>query len=208
MNGKIAANIAFMVILTIILVFLGKLFVISPMDTKIDNKMQDLTSLRTEIANYKVQLAALPEKSATPQEKISLLSVGEEGQLMKLFLDKILEKGFKINTYDLFSSYHYKSEVSDQDNNMPVQETAQPEALAQLDENGMPLNAYVEADEVEWPGVEVTPLKITFTARAEGMNTALKYFWNLPANTIRAADFILDGNIIKGTMIFAFPMNE
>ncbi len=206
--NKITANIAFLVILTIILVFLGKLFVISPMETKIDNKMQELSRIRMEAENLKSQLNTLPEKPATPQEKISLLSVGQEGQLMKLFLDKILEKGFKINTYDLFSSYYYKPELAEANNNMPVQEAAQPEALAQLDENGMPLNAYIETDENEWPGVEVTPLKITFTARAEGMNTALKYFWNLPANAIRAADFILDGNIIKGTMIFAFPMNE
>lgn len=206
--NKITANIAFLVILTIILVFLGKLFVISPIETKIDNKLQELSKIRMEAENLKNQLETLPEKPATPQEKISLLSVGQEGQLMKLFLDKILEKGFKINTYDLFSSYHYKPELAETNNNMPTQEPEQPEALSQLDENGMPLNAYTETDENEWPGLEITPLKITFTARAEGMNTALKYFWNLPANTLRAADFILDGNIIKGTMIFAFPMNE
>lgn len=206
--NKITANIAFLVILTIILVFLGKLFVISPMETKIDNKMQELSRIRMEAENLKNQLNMLPEKPTTPQEKISLLSVGQEGQLMKLFLDKILEKGFKINTYDLFSSYYYKPELAEANNNMPTQEPEQPEALSQLDENGMPLNAYTETDENEWPGLEITPLKITFTARAEGMNTALKYFWNLPANTLRAADFILDGNIIKGTMIFAFPMNE
>ena len=206
--NKITANIAFMIILTIILVFLGKLFVLSPMDNKIDAKLQEISELSNQTESYKKQLDALPEKPATQQERISLLSIGQEGQLMKLFLDKILAKGFKVNTYDLFSSYYYKPELGEQSMNMPAPEAAQPENLNQLDENGMPLNAYTETEEAEWPGLEVTPLKITFTARAEGMNTALKYFWNLPANTIRAADFILEGSIIKGTMIFAFPMNE
>ena len=66
-----------------------------------------------------------------------------------------------------------------------------------------------ELDNEEWPGVEITPVKITFTARtSDFVNNTMRYFWNIPAHGIRAADFIFKNEIIKGTLFFTFPLNE
>lgn len=208
--NRILPNIVFFMIFTVVLTISGRLFVISSIDLEIDQARTELEKNQNLLKGQKDTLENLPEKPDAPQEKTILLSAGKESQLMKYFLSKNFENNFKINSYELFSSYFYKPEyltnavsADSQSNNF-----LEPEMLAKLDEDGMPLNAYAEDEAEEWPGLEITPVKITFLAKASAMSSILQRFWKMPANTIRAADLVLDQGIIKGTLIFAFPLNE
>lgn len=84
------------------------------------------------------------------------------------------------------------------------------EKLSNLDENGMPQDAYVdEGSEDNWEGLNILPIKITFSIKKENLTKILKYFQDFPVNTIRAADFVFaENDLVNGTLVFTFPLNE
>lgn len=207
--NKILANTVFAILLVVVVVVLGGLMFLSNYDIAIKNMETELNTKEIEFENCKKTLDNIKEPDEKQNKRNPLLQPGQEGQLMKLFLNKNIEKYFKINSYDLYASYFYKPEslINEMESSSSPLTLPPSEELPQLDENGMPINAHTEADDEEWQGIETVPVKITFTARAEGMNQTLSYFKNMPLNAMRAADFILEGKIIKGTLIFAFPLN-
>lgn len=208
--NRILVNTIFAIFLVFVVVVLGGHLFLSNYDIAIENVQIELNNKVAELENHRKSLENMKEPDSSQNKRNPLLLAGQEGQLMKLFLNKNIEKNFKINSYDLYSPYFYKPEsiAKELESSSSPNKAPTPEELPDLDENGMPINAYKETDEEEWQGIETVPIKITFTARAEGMNPTLSYFKNMPLNSIRAADFILDGRLIKGTLIFAFPLNE
>ena len=173
--SKILTNILFMIIAVVIIVVLGNLFFVSNLDSKIMQLEMDIASQRTKVENQKNEIETLSsQKTNTDTPKV--LSIGEEGQVLKHFLDtEDLKSPLIINTYDLLGSYYYKPENTEdnpnQEINLPKQLNAENTPL--LDDNGMPVDSYTETND-EWKGLEVLPVKITFSQKSEDMGKTLK----------------------------------
>ena len=211
--NKILTNILFMIVAVVIIIVLGNLFFISNLDSEIIQLESEIANKRTESDNLKNEIETLSsEKSSSNTPKV--LSIGEEGQILKHFLDSEKSKSpILINTYDLFASYYYKPESLDDnsENEIKSSKSSNSESSVEntpiLDSNGMPVDSYTDNDD-EWKGIEILPIKITFKQKPEDMGKTLKMLHNLPVNAVRAADFVFDNKIIRGTMILAFPLKE
>lgn len=210
--NKLLANIAFALITVIVIVFLGRLFIITNLDKEIENTSTKLFSNESELKIQKEKLARLNQnKTATRKEKTILLNPNQGSELMKLFFSPVIAKKFRINTYDLFSTYTFKPETENDATNQAVENVSQtvPEKTLELDENGMPINAYTDTEETEWTGLSFVPVKITFTTTAQFMYSFIKYMTNFPTNAVRSADMIMDDDgLLKGTLILSFPLKE
>lgn len=209
--NKIITNTIFVFIAVIIFVVLGNMVFLLNIQQQLNKAESDLLAKRQEIEVIKNSL----ENTATASQKISdnvVLSEGQEGQLMGIFINESLQKHFKVKNYDLYSSYIYKPENPNNEisaSNMSNSSlTLETEKIPQLDENGMPVNAYQDSSNDEWSGLKVLPIKIAFVATSEQFCTILDYFQQLPVNTIRLADLIMNDDVISGTLVFAFPLND
>ena len=209
--NKILTNIVFVVIAVIVIVVLGNLFFISNLDTDIKQIESEIAIKRNDLEKLRTELNNSSNEKQNKNTNSRLVSIGQEGQIMKLFLDSNKSKSpIAINTYDLFSSYYYKPENTNDNSNEEMKQPQQDNSVEKtplLDENGMPVGAYAQ-DEDDWQGVEITPIKITFKQDPKLMGATLKLLQNLPVNAVRAADFVFDKNLIRGTLILAFPLNE
>ena len=228
--NKIVTNTIFMLVAVIFFVVLGNLFVLSSLSLEIKQKEHTLESKNKELENLKKSEANTASETQKIGENI-MLNVGQEGQLMSLFINENLQKVFKINTYDLYSPYTYKPEDFGTDNDLSKAEPSKAESnqsmpsntnanggastsennIPQLDENGMPLNASTEdIDTDDWEGLNILPVKLTFSTKPKYLSPILKNFQQFPVNTVRAADFIYseDNKTVSGTLVFAFPLNE
>ena len=208
--NKILTNIIFMIIAVVIIVVLGNLFFISTLDTELTQTESTISSKRIELEGLRDKLNNMTNEKPNANSP-RLVSIGQEGQIMKLFISSNkAQSPIYINTYDLFCSYFYKPEttndISNNDNSSTKSENS-VENTPMLDENGMPVGAYVQ-DGDEWKGVEVTPIKITFRQEPKHMSSTLRLLQSLPTNAVRAADFVFDKNLIRGTLVLAFPLNE
>ena len=207
--NKILTNVLFMIIAVIIIVVLGNLFFISNLDNKILQLELDIAEQRSKVENQKSEIENLSSEK-TDSNAPRVLSIGEEGKIMKHFLDSDKFKSpLVINTYDLFASYFYKPENTDENDNNAANQQNQnnSENTPLLDDNGMPVDAYAETDS-EWKGIEILPIKITFSQKPEDMGKTLKLLNSLPVNAVRTADFVFGKKLIRGTIILAFPLNE
>ncbi len=207
--NKILTNVLFMIIAVVIIVVLGNLFFISNLDNKILQLELDIAEQRSKVENQKSEIENLSSEK-TDSNAPRVLSIGEEGKIMKHFLDSDKFKSpLSINTYDLFASYFYKPENTDESTNNTAnqQKPDNSENTPLLDDNGMPVDAYAETDS-EWKGIEILPIKITFSQKPEDMGKTLKLLNSLPVNAVRTADFVFGKKFIRGTMILAFPLNE
>lgn len=206
--NKIITNSVFVLIAVIVFVILGNMFFLLNTKQELDRVESELVSKRQEIENLKLSL----ENSGTENQKIDdniVLSSGQEGQLMGLFINENLQKHFKVKSYELYNSYVYKPENTNDNDNMPSEVSmARTDNIPQLDENGMPVNAYHDTGSDEWEGLHILPIKLAFTATTQHFYTILGYFQQLPVNTIRSADIIMNSDIINGTLVFAFPLND
>ncbi len=217
-----------MLVAVIFFVVLGNLFVLSSLSMEINQKKQTLESKNKELQDLQKSEANTASETQKIGENI-MLNVGQEGQLMSLFINENLQKVFKINTYDLYSPYTYKPEDFGTDNDLSKAEPSKAESnqsmpsntnsgspnsennIPQLDENGMPLNASSEdIDTDDWEGLNILPVKLTFSTNPKYLSPILKNFQQFPVNTVRAADFIYseDNKTVSGTLVFAFPLNE
>ncbi len=221
--NKVVTNTVFMLVAVIFFVVLGNLFVLSSLSMEINQKEHTLESKNKELND----LQKSESNTASETQKIGeniMLNVGQEGQLMSLFINENLQKVFKINTYDLYSPYTYKPEDFGTDNDLSKAEPSQsmpsntnggtPNSennIPQLDENGMPLDASSgDIDTDDWEGLNILPVKLTFSTTPKYLSPILKNFQQFPVNTVRAADFIYseDNKSVSGTLVFAFPLNE
>lgn len=207
--NKMITNIVFVIIAVIIFVIFGNMFFLINVKQELNRTETELEARKQEIENINNRL----ENPITESQKISdniVLNNRQEGQLMNLFINENLQKHFKVKSYDLYENYFYKPETQNDEslNSISTFNQETTEKLPELDENGMPLNAYTASDNSEWTGLRVLPIKMTFSATAEHFNTILGYFQQLPVNTFRAADFIINQKTISGTLVFTFPIND
>lgn len=211
--NKIIINTAFVIITVLLLLFLGKIVFLSNLEQEYRTAESELSQKKIDINGFKEYLS----KTATDSQKVDdniVLSSGQEGQLMGLFINEGMQTHFKVKTYDLYSMYKYKPENNDNTNENGGFSTnnnqmgKKQETLVELGEDGMPVNAYSDTDNDEWEGVNIIPIKMSFTATKSKMNTILEYFKQLPVNTVRAADFTFSNDKISGDIVLAFPIND
>lgn len=218
--NKVITNIAFVIISLIVFVILGNLFFLSNLNLEIANQKSDLARKQEELSNLEKNLNSV----ATDSQKINdniILNIGQEGQLMSLFINEGLQKYFNVNTYDLYSTYSYKPEnltneqefgnSNSNNSNMNTEgsNSNSQDKIPELDENGMPKDANADSDNGDdWEGLTVLPLKLTFSADQKHLTTIIDFFQQFPVNTIRVADLIYNEDKVSGTFVFAFPINE
>ncbi len=207
--NKLIANTVFTIIAILIIVILGNLFFISNLDNEINKLNSELLINRNKLEQSQKELSDLPELNSKKNESTKMLiSKGQESQLLRLILSSIPQKEFSINSYELFSSFFFKeNSLNNENNTNNTPEINSVDKIPLLDDNGMPVTAYSQDDD-EWQGIEITPVKITFSTEPKFLGIALKNLERLPLNAIRTADLIFDKKQIKGTIVFAFPLNE
>ncbi|MBQ3644924.1 MAG: hypothetical protein II961_10035 [Candidatus Riflebacteria bacterium] len=212
--NKILSNMAFMIVAIIVFVVLGNLFLVSKLNAEIKKTEEDIVEQKINLDKIKKELGDLSDEKPIEKNTPKLVSIGQEGQIMKLFLDTPKTKShISINSYNLYSSYYFKPEDDNKTEEPPVQTSDnsnkdnKAENIPMLDENGMPVNAYTQ-DEDDWKGIEITPVKITFSAEPKNMYSTLKLLEKIPVNAVRAADFVFKQNLIRATMTLTFPLNE
>lgn len=223
--NKVITNIAFVIISLIVFVILGNLFFLSNLNFEIATQKSDLKRKQEELSNLQKNLNSV----ATDSQKINdniILNIGQEGQLMSLFINEGLQKYFNVNTYDLYSTYSYKPEnlineqefgnsngnysnVNNSNMNTEGGKSDSQDKIPELDENGMPKDSNADSDNGDdWEGLTVLPLKLTFSADQKHLITIIDFFQQFPVNTIRVADLIYNEDKVSGTFVFAFPINE
>ena len=84
--NKIITNVLFMIIAVVIIVVLGNLFFISNLDNKILQLELDIAEQRSKVENQKSEIENLSNEK-TDSNAPRVLSIGEEGKIMKHFLD-------------------------------------------------------------------------------------------------------------------------
>ena len=171
--NKIITNTLFMIIVIITFVVLGNLFFLSNISRQIEKSEGALIVKRSELNKIKESL----DKMATDTQRINeniVLTQGQEGQLMGLFINKDMQNYLKVSSYDLYSTYYYKPETQDNFNsdisssapqsnsntesNMSIQNGQLPE----LDANGMPIGSSNADEEDSWKGLNIQPIKLTY----------------------------------------------
>ena len=224
--NKIITNTLFMIIVIIIFVVLGNLLFLSNISMQIEKTENAISTKHTELDKLKKSLNDVASDSQRIDENI-VLTLGQEGQLMSLFINKSLQNYFKVSSYNLYSSYYFKPESSenndleissnniqsnfnpDQNSNQQSESSTQNGKLPKLDEEtGMPIGASSAEEEDNWKGLNIIPIKLTYLTKADHLKDLFKYFESLPVNAVRSADFIFEDDKVSGTLVFTFPLNE
>ena len=115
-----------------------------------------------------------------------------------------------MHSFDIIEAFRFKPETDITDAGAGAQNfAAGTQELPQLDEQGMPVGLAAE-DDIEWPGVEVVPAKMTFATSIRALGKFLSEAGrNMPVNSIRSLDLIMrDGGLVRGTLVLNFPLAE
>lgn len=206
--NNLKTNIAATLIVVIVFFFLGRLLFLSGIQMEFEQTRQRLDqsndsykSLEIELEKLKKQVQAAP----APTMGNRLMKRGEEPVILRFFLEKG-GRSFRLNNYELLESYRVKPDDSSTYSMAP---SAPPEELQQLDENGMPVGLSEELDE-EWPGVEIVPVKFSFSTTFRTLGMFLSEAGKgLPMHSIRSMDLVLKNTgVLRGTMVMTFPVAE
>ncbi len=208
MNRLTTSIIVAMVVLSVIF-FLGRLFFLSGVQREILQTRNRLEQLEDNQATLEKELEKLRSR-ATDQLKdarnSSLLKPGMEFKLLNNIIE--LSGNLKINDFAILPSYFHKN-AEDQGGSETSTSFNAIQELPQLDEQGMPIGASTD-DDTEWPGVEIVPVKFSFTTTFRNLGQFFsKIDSQMPINQIRSADIILqDAYISRGTVVMLFPVAE
>ncbi|HNS08317.1 MAG TPA: hypothetical protein PKN29_01390 [Candidatus Ozemobacteraceae bacterium] len=212
--NKVAANSLAAVVLMIVVFFVGRLFFLSSLQTELQQASQLLEENQRKYAALEAEVGKiLPEsaEAAAGRKKASgeskLIRAGEEASLLRQISEKSGDS-FRMHSFDLIESFRIKPETEIADAGAQSF-AAGTQELPQLDEQGMPVGLAAE-DDIEWPGVEVVPAKMTFATSIRALGKFLSEAGrNMPVNSIRSLDLIMrDGGLVRGTLVLNFPLAE
>ena len=213
--NRIVTNLAATLIAIAVFFFLGRLFFLSGLQNEINQAYLTLEGSKSKFDQVNAELARLKPTNESQNEALAkapliekLLKPSEEASLLRLISDSA-GKSFRINSFDLIDSFILKPELADEASGGSPPFTGNPEQLAPLDEQGMPIGSSSDADE-EWPGIEIIPARITFSSTFRTLGKFLSEAGqSLPLNTVRSLDIILrEEGLIKGTLVMNFPIAE
>ncbi|GAB1354184.1 MAG TPA: hypothetical protein PLK28_11885 [Candidatus Rifleibacterium sp.] len=214
--NKVAANSLAAIVLMIVVFFVGRLFFLSSLQTELQQASQLLEENQRKYAALEIEVSKI--KPESPEEMAGrkkasgesrLIRPGEEASLLR----QISEKGgdsFRMHSFDIIEAFRFKPETDITDAGAGAQNfAAGTQELPQLDEQGMPVGLAAE-DDIEWPGVEVVPAKMTFATSIRALGKFLSEAGrSMPINSIRSLDLIMrDGGLVRGTLVLNFPLAE
>jgi hypothetical protein len=133
-----------------------------------------------------------------------VLRIGDESNVLETVF-KQSSRRMKIYTFEILNSFFVKTK--DDMDSMEVPTINPAESLPKLDDQGMPIGVSTEED-VEWPGVEIVPVKLTFKSSLKGFGSYLsKLGKQLPLHAARSLDLIIkDSGLVQGTIILNLPV--
>ncbi|MDD3145792.1 MAG: hypothetical protein PHD82_00700 [Candidatus Riflebacteria bacterium] len=215
--NRIATNVIGAVIAIVVVFFLGRLFFLTGLQNEINQARLQLEDGQKNYETINAELTRIKptlddEAASTPkkqQRTDKMLKPGEESSLLRL-VSETAGKSFRINSFDLIESFLLKPEnPDDMGSSGGGFAAATTQELPELDDQGMPVGIATEDDE-EWPGVEIVPLKLTFSTTFRTIGKFLTDAGQtLPLNSVRSLDLILrDEGLVKGTLVLNFPLAE
>ncbi|KAF1081537.1 MAG: hypothetical protein GQF41_2343 [Candidatus Rifleibacterium amylolyticum] len=208
---NIGANMAALLIVLIVVFFVGRIFLLADVQRQLEQSEGELEQYRTTQTEIDAEYEKLKERvknADVPLRSNKLLIAGQEASLLRSTLD-LGGKSLRLNSYAMLPSFRVKPAESDSYSDSPAQSPGSPEEMPQLDDQGMPVGLAADDDE-EWPGVEVIPVKMTFTSTYRSFGKFLSDAGkNMPVNAVRSMDLLLKSDgIVKGTLIMNFPVAE
>ena len=166
--------------LTVIAVLLaygvGYLALISPLTEHSDSLQAAIhnASLATVALRAKLETLSAQDPAAEkrPVKKATtLLPTGREGSLMQVVHDAAQRCNVLVETFRLDPAFHVKGSSSEMDSATP---SGAAEPLPQLDENGSPIQSDDDDENMQWPGVEVVPIRLTVKSTFKGVGKFLQ----------------------------------
>jgi len=209
--NNIGANLAALLIVLIVVFFVGRIFLLAETQKQLEQAESQVEQYKSSQADIDAEYESLKERlknSEAPLRNNKLLLAGQEASLLRSTLD-LGGKSMRLNSFSLLPSFRVKSDIEENYSNSPVRSSVNPEEMPQLDDQGMPVGL-ANDDEEEWPGVEIVPIKMTFTSTYRSFGKFLSDSGrNMPVNAVRSMDLLLKSDgIVKGTLIMNFPVAE
>ncbi|PKL50449.1 MAG: hypothetical protein CVV42_02845 [Candidatus Riflebacteria bacterium HGW-Riflebacteria-2] len=208
--NNIATNLVALFIVLIVVFFAGRIFLLADVKTQLTQAESKLAEHQTQQTTLEAEYEKLKNRvknSEVPLRSNKLLIAGQEASLLRSVID-LGGKSMRLNSYSMLPSFMVKPAEEESYTESPSQSTGNIGELPQLDEQGMPVGL-AEEDE-EWPGVEIIPVKMTFTSTYRSFGKFLSDAGkSMPVNSVRSMDLLMKSDgIVKGTLIMNFPVAE
>lgn len=209
--NNIGANLVALLIVLVVVFFVGRIFLLADIqkqlaqaESALEQHNIDQTKVEAEYENLKERVKG----AEVPIRSNKLLIAGQEASLLRSILD-LGGKSLRLDSYSMLQSFRVKADEEDTYSDSPTPSSDAPQELPQLDDQGMPVGLATEEDE-EWPGVEIIPVKMTFTSTYRSFGKFLSDAGrSMPVNAVRSMDLLLKSDgIVKGTLIMNFPVAE
>jgi Tfp pilus assembly protein PilO len=207
MNSRILASI----VVLVIVFFLARLVMLSGPAREIAQLHNRLQQLEESKAIKEIELEK-HRKQARQEVKLersnTLLKPGQEYNLLKQIL--ACSGNMSIQNFAILPSYRVKNKDDEfMSDNYEVKNYNAGDELPQIDEQGNPVGMVTD-DDVEWPGVEIVPVKLSFTTTYRSLGQFFsQVLRSMPINVVRSMDIMVkDSGISKGTVVLLFPVSE
>ncbi|EKD82674.1 MAG: hypothetical protein ACD_39C01157G0006 [uncultured bacterium] len=209
--NNLGTNLVALLIVLIVVFSVGRLVLLADAQKQLDHAQSELvqyqTNQKTLDAEYE-SLKSQVKNTDVPVRSNKLVLPGQEASLLRSILD-LGGKSLRLNSYSMLPSFRAKAADESMFTENPAENFGATEELPQLDDQGMPVGLAAESDE-EWPGVEIIPVKLTFTSTYRSFGKFLSEVGKgMPISAVRSMDLLLKSEgIVKGTLIMNFPVAE
>ncbi len=207
MNSRILAS----VVALVIVFFLARLVMLSGSEREIvqlKTRLQQLDESKiikeTELEKYRKQA----RQEVKLERSNRLLIPGQEYNLLQQILE--CAGNMRIKDFAILPSYRVKNKDDEfMSDNYEVKNYNAGDELPQIDEQGNPVGMVTD-DDTEWPGVEIIPVKLSFTTTYRSLGQFFsQVLRSMPVNVVRSMDIMVkDSGISKGTVVLLFPVSD
>ena len=200
-----------LLIVLVVVFFVGRIFLLADIQKQLVQAESELEQHSISQTNIKAEYDNLKERAKSAEVPIrsnKLLIAGQEASLLSSILD-LGGKSLRLDSYSMLPSFRVKADEEETYSEVPAQSSDTPQELPQLDDQGMPVGMATDEDE-EWPGVEIIPVRMTFTSTYRSFGKFLSDAGkSMPVSAVRSLDLLLKSDgIVKGTLIMNFPVAE
>ncbi len=206
--NNIKTNLMALLIVLIVIFSIGRVVLLADSQKQLEQAEIELEEhlSRGQIIEAGLEnMKELIKNEDAPIRNNKLILPGQEASLLGSMLE-LGGKSLRLNSYAMLPSFRVKP-AEEEYTAASAPEIS--ETLPQLDDQGMPVGLPTEDDE-EWTGVEIIPVKMTFTSTYRSFGKFLSNTSKtMPVNAIRSMDLLLKSEgIVKGTLIMNFPVAE
>lgn len=206
--NNIKINLMALFIVLIVVFSIGRIFLLADSQKELEQSEAQLEEYHAQHKFIETQLKSLQERlkgEEVPMRNNKLILPGKESSLLSSILE-LGGKSLRLNSYAMLPSFRVKVEYEEQ---AVTQPSVISETLPQFDDQGVAIGVTDEDDE-EWPGVEIIPVRMTFTSTYRSFGKFLSEAGkSMPVSAVRSMDLLLKNDgIVKGTLIMNFPVAE